>query len=118
MPNKKEFTQAVIQHLPSDQQPSLDWALKHWWLNIREGGGLRLTLEGFTVFKSLGLESWGFEIPPATPRVLMILDQRLTCPYFIKLGKEPKLIMFGSKEATLFGLYGDVKKFIRMLDLD
>jgi hypothetical protein len=48
----------------------------------------------------------------------MILDQKLTCPYYIKLGRQSQITLFGSREATLFGLYGDANRFLGMLDRD
>jgi hypothetical protein len=46
-----------------------------------------------------------------------VLDKKLTCPYFIFLGKKPKLVLFGSKESMMLMLYGDVDKFLHSLSL-
>jgi hypothetical protein len=50
---------------------------------------------------------------PAIPGRLLTLDRKLTCPYYISLGKKPKLLLFGSREATMYSLYGDIDKFIK-----
>jgi len=117
----------VTQHLldmyqasewPVDYWPSLEQAMKTWWSNIREHGGLRLTTEGYNVCNHVDIASYEFTVPetlPTTPRHLLALDQKLTCPYYIKVGKNPKLLMFGSQEAVMFALYGDVEKFITSL---
>ena len=33
----------------------------------------------------------------------------------ISLGKKPKLLLFGSREATMYSLYGDIDKFLKGL---
>lgn len=118
MPSRLEITRRIVQDLAPDQRPSVEWAEKNWWLNIRATGGLRLSLDGLEAFESLNLESWHYPLLSVTARVLMVLDQKLTCPYYIKLGRQPQIVLFGSREATLFGLYGDAKRFIGMLDRD
>ena len=118
MLSRRDITRRIVQDLAPDLRPSEQWAEKHWWLNIRSTGGLRLSQDGLEAFESLNLESWRYPLLSVTARVLMVLDQKLTCPYFIKLARQPQIILFGSQEATLFGLYGDAKKFIGMLDRD
>ncbi len=118
MPTRVEITQRLIDNIQPDQRPGLDWALQHWWHNIRLSGGLRLSQTGLQVFESLKLESWQYPLLSITPRVLVVLDQKLTCPYFIKTVRQPRITLFGSKEATLFGLYGDANRFLVMLDRD
>lgn len=118
MVNRLDITKRIVQDLSDDQRPSVEWAEKHWWLNIRSAGGLRLSLDGLAAFESLDFESWSYPLLSVTPKVLMILDKKLTCPYFIKGGRQPQIILFGSREATLFGLYGDAKRFVGMLDRD
>jgi len=118
MVSRLEITRQIVQHLAPDQRPSEQWAEKNWWFNIRRSGGLRLSLTGLAAFESLELESWQYPLLSITPRMLMILDQKLTCPYYIKMSRRPEITLFGSKEATLFGLYGDAGKFLGMLDRD
>lgn len=52
-----------------------------------------------------------------TPRNLITLDRKMTCPYAIVRTKSPraKLIMFGSKEAVMATLYGDIEMWIQSL---
>jgi len=118
MPSRLEITRKIVQDLAPDTRPSEQWAERHWWANIRSSGGLRLSLTGLQAFESLKLESWQYPLLSITPRVLMILDQKLTCPYYIKLGRQSQITLFGSREATLFGLYGDANRFLGMLDRD
>lgn len=116
--NKQTITQRILDGLPEDDRPKFDDALQSWWMNFREGGGMRLTQHGFTAISTFDIETYTFDVPPALPTrpgQLLILDRKLDCPYFIKLGKKPQLIVFGSQQATMLALYGDLEKFLQYL---
>ena len=117
MLNKLSLTQELITRYPD--APSLDEALSTWWQNIRDDGGLRLTYEGFYVFENLlELSSYSFDLPEKllTSRNLLILDRHMTCPYYmVNNRKLNKLVMFGSREAMMAVLHGDMQRFIQSL---
>jgi len=117
MLNKFQLTQELITRYPD--APSLDDAMVTWWQNIRDDGGLRLTYKGFYVFENLlELSSYSFELPEKllTPKNLLALDRRMTCPYYmVNNRKLNKLVMFGSKEAMMATLHGDMQRFITSL---
>jgi len=117
MLNKLQLTAELIHHYPD--APTVDDAMRSWWQNIRDDGGLRLTYEGFYVFENLlELSSYSFDLPEKllTPKNLIALDRRMTCPYYmINNRKLNKLIMFGSKEAMMAVLHGDMQRFITSL---
>lgn len=115
MPNRTELTQTILNQLPEDQRPKLSTAMKSWWMNLRETGGMRLTQEGYRVFDELELEQYTFDMPLLLPRHLIALDQNLTCPYWIKGGKKSQLVLFGSRESVMMALYGDIDRFVEML---
>lgn len=118
MLSKRDYTRQIIKQLPAGTWEE-DYALSVWWQDIRPEGGLRLSPEGCTVFIRLGIDRYEFEIPPDTSvrtGVLLILSNKLTCPYYIVVGKKPKLILFGSKEATMYSLYGDINRFIAAIN--
>ena len=117
MLNKLALTQELITHYPD--APPLDEAMTTWWQNIQDDGGLRLTYKGFYVFEHmLELSSYSFELPEKllTPRNLLAMDRRLTCPYYkVNNRKLNKLVMFGSREAMMATLHGDMQRFITSL---
>ena len=116
MPNKLQITKAIREQLVAEFRPTVDDAVKEWWINP-SGPGLRLSPSGHFIFNLLKIESHTFETTPKIlfPGNLLALDRKLTCPYFIVGGKTPQLIMFGSKESMMLALYGDFDKWISSL---
>jgi hypothetical protein len=118
MLSKLDYTQQLLKQLPEDGKPSEEVALLIWWQDIRPDGGLRLSAEGCVLFNRLNITAYEFEIPVGAPvqaNTLLVLNNKLTCPYYIVHGKRPKLVLYGSKEATMYSLYGDIRKFINSL---
>ena len=117
MPTKLELTAELVQHF--SDAPTVDQAMRTWWMNVRDGGGLRLSQSGyFTFCEALEVNSYEYELDPKvlTPGNLILLDRHLTCPYYLKLSrKHSYIILFGSREAMMAALYGDIKKFIASL---
>jgi hypothetical protein len=112
MPDKLEFTKSLTAQFTIW---TVDDAMQSWWQN--PNGGWRLTPVGLDAFIQLELEHWDFETPKLmpTPGLLLTLDRHLTSPYYIKVGKNPRLCFFNSKEATMYALYQDVKRFVASL---
>jgi hypothetical protein len=124
MLNKLYYTQQLLKLLPDDHGLTDESAMRSWWQDFRPESGLRLSLEGNYIMEQLKIESWSFELPVPYmnnrqilpgPAELLLLNKKLTCPYFLKITKTPTLVFYGSKEATMFAMYGDVKKFLRYL---
>lgn len=117
MPTKFELTTELVHHC--SEASSVDDAMRTWWMNVRNSGGLRLSKLGYKTFcETLEINSYEYEIDPKvlTPRNLILLDRYLTCPYYLKLSrKDNRLILFGSQQAMMAALYGDIKKFISSL---
>ena len=117
MLNKLAVTQELITHYPD--APTVEEAMRSWWQNIRDDGGLRLTDVGYFVFENnLELDSYTFELPERflTAANLLALDRHMTCPYYLVHNrKHNRLVMFGSREAMMATLDGDIKKFIASL---
>ena len=117
MRDKIELTRQLVERLPPGSW-TVDQARITWWYNFRDGGGMRLTKSGYDVFVvELEIECYEFKIPEKTrfnQRTILALDRRLQMPYYIKTEKHrvDKLIFFGSREAVLASLYGDLEKFL------
>lgn len=109
MTNKLAFTQQVVSQFSIW---TVDDAMKSWWQTT--DGGWRLTHVGFDAFIQCEIEHWDFKSPKMipTPGLLLALDRKLTAPYYLHVGKEPRICFFGSKEATMYALYGDINKFV------
>lgn len=119
MLNKYQITKKLLETL-SKSDTDVYVAMQHWWQDFREDSGMRLTTLGYEAFEQAwDLEKYLFDIPPgaiALPRQLIILNRKLHCPYYIKLGKKPKLILFDDQQAVMLALYGDFLKFIDYLE--
>ena len=119
MLTKQQITEQILTGLPEDDRPSYDKACKSWWMNFRDGGGFRLTDAGYMALGTWDFETYAFAVPTnlvAIARHLLILDKKLDCPYYIKIGKNPKIILFGSKQAVMLAMYGDLEKFLKYLN--
>ena len=90
-------------------------AMEHWWQN--RNGGWRLTYDGFKALKHYDIEHWEFDAPRLVPSpgLLLALDRKLTAPYYLHISKESKICFFSSREATMYALYNDVKRFVTSL---
>ena len=112
MPDKHQLTQVLVAQ--SDLW-TVKEAMTEWWQN--PNGGWRLNAVGFEAFEQYQLEHWDFETELFIfgSRILLTLDRKLTSPYYIKVGKRPKLCFFDSKEATMYALYNDVNRFVASL---
>jgi len=115
--DKLKLTEVIISKLPDGSEMDANTAMKIWWYNIRASGGLRLTDLGYFTFKKvMDLESYSMEINWETfdRMTILKLDRKLQMPYYIEVKKKiPKqIIFFGSKEAMMARLYGNLNKFL------
>lgn len=116
--DKLKLTEVIISKLPEGSEMDVAIAMKVWWYNIRATGGLRLTDLGYFTFKKvMELESYGMDIDWETfdRSTILKLDRRLQMPYYIEVKKNkiPKqVVFFGSREAMLARLYGNLNKFL------
>lgn len=117
MRDKKKLTETLVAQLDPELGITVDDAVQHWWYNLRAGGGLRLTDIGFQAFTQLlKLEHYDYTLDPfdLDSKMIIAMDRRLQQPYYILTKKKMpvKIIFFGSKEAMMANLYGNIKKFI------
>lgn len=118
MRNKQKLTQKLINLIPGDQRPTVESIFPIWWYNLRKNGGMRLTTTGYTTFvKILDLEHYEYTIDdPMTfnQQIILDLDRKLQMPYYIHAvkGVPRKIVFFGSREAMMANLYGNLNRFL------
>jgi hypothetical protein len=116
--NKKKLTETLVNHLDPDEGITVKKAMHTWWFNLRNAGGMRLTSTGYHVFcKELDLEHYSFTIDNPTDinqHMILDMDRKLQMPYYIHAvkGVPKKIVFFGSKEAMITNLYGNLQQFL------
>lgn len=112
---KHKLTKKLIELLPDDHKITVEEAMVHWYTNIRNNGGFRLTMFGYQVMKMLGLESWAVPLNDIKitmdKNLLLALDRKLTYPYFIDY-KNKEIIFYSSREAVMATMYGSIKNWL------
>ena len=112
------MTQCLVEQLDSDSGITVDQAMRTWWFNIRKNGGMRLTGPGYDAFTNqlhIARYEWTITDPLAfTQRVILALDRKLHMPYYISSSKgiPKKIVLFGSQEAVMINLYGDLVRWL------
>ena len=116
--DKIQLTRQILQGLPADDCPVFDQAYAAWWMDSREGGGMRLTTAGYQAIATFDIEMYVFDIPAHTllPRHLLLMDRKLDCPYYLKLARKSQITLFGSEQALMMTMYGDINRFMRYLE--
>lgn len=115
MPSKSEITEQLVKLLPPSHVVLVKEAKLTWWHNLREQGGLRLTYDGYTALaKHLEFESWSINLQPnsVNKKLLLELDKKMTYPYYIKTRAPASIIFFGSRDAMMATLYGDLSQWL------
>jgi hypothetical protein len=115
--DKQKLTERLVKQLDPESGITVKQAMNTWWFNIRKNGGMRLTTNGLDAFTNLlKLEHYDYRIDPfdLNSKIIIAMDRRLQQPYYIATKKKipVQIIFFGSKEAIMANLYGDIRKFI------
>jgi hypothetical protein len=116
--DKRKLTEELINLLPEEQRISVASAIPSWWFNLRRNGGMRLTGLGYQVFADdLELEHYSYAINDPllfNQQTILKLDRKMQMPYYIeaKKGIPKRIIFFGSKEAVMVNLYGNLQQFL------
>jgi hypothetical protein len=117
--DKQKLTEELINLLPDEQRISVESALPAWWFNLRKSGGMRLTNTGYmTLVEDLDLEHYAYPIDNPmlfNHETILDLDRKMQMPYYIQhaaKGVPKKIIFFGSKEAVMVNLYGNLQQFL------
>lgn len=118
MRDKFALTHELLKHLKDQKSITFEEARAHWWYNLKQDGGLRLTALGYlTLINDIELDCYRYVLKEnefINIRTVIELDQRLQMPYFIasKKGVPTEIIFFGSKEAMMARLYDDLHRFL------
>ena len=117
MRDKNKLTAELVKLLPEPYVVTEAEARALWWFNIKRTGGMRLTKLGYDVFvNQLELDRYEYAVDPfaINSRMILALDRKLQQPWFIVSHKQmPRsIVFFGSKEAMMANLYGDLKRFL------
>ena len=118
MRDKLALTQRLVEQLDPESEITVEQAMRTWWFNIRKNGGMRLTGTGYDMFTNQ-LDITRYEWPIADPlafnqHVILALDRKLHMPYYISSTKgiPKKIVLFGSQEAVMVNLYGDLGRWL------
>ena len=118
MRDKRKLTEELVNQLDPELGLTVKRAMPAWWFNLRRNGGMRLTAVGYQAFtEDLDLEHYSYSIDNPllfNQQTILKLDRKMQMPYYIHAvkGIPKKIIFFGSMEAMVTNLYGDLKKFL------
>ena len=130
MQNRKlDIVQRLLADIPDVLREPEDRAMKTWWANIRPQGGLRLTQHGYHIMHEvLHLESWQMDLSGTDPshpsrsrmtkKIILDLDRKLAWPYYLDFNarkKRRRIVFFGSREAMMAAMYGDLERWLASL---
>jgi hypothetical protein len=116
--DKKRLTEELVKQLDPELGVTVKQAMHTWWFNIRKTGGMRLTTAGYQLFtKELDITRYEFAIADPlqfNQHTILKLDRKMQMPYYIQAVKGiPKQVaFFGSKEAVMVNLYGNLEQFL------
>lgn len=116
--DKQRLTEQLVKQLDPESGIMVRQAMHTWWFNIRKTGGMRLTGTGYTVFtEQLDLARYEFAIADPhqfNQHMILDLDRKMQMPYYISATKgiPKKIVFFGSREAVMVNLYGDLQQFL------
>jgi len=130
MSNRKlDIVQRLLADIPVQYKESESQAMITWWANIRRDGGFRLTQHGYAIMHDvLKLESWVLDLSDGndiqssrsriTKKIILDLDRKLEWPYYLDFNtrkKRRRIIFFGSREAMMAAMYGDLEQWLASL---
>ena len=130
MQNRKlEIVTRLRDSIPENDRESIDQAMITWWANIRRDGGMRLTTHGYQIMHDvLKIESWAVDLGDKddagpfrsrmTKKTILDLDRKLEWPYYLDFNarkKTRRIVFFGSREAMMATMYGDLEQWLASL---
>jgi hypothetical protein len=116
MISKEAYTKIFLQQWDKSTDPAnLELYQRKWFINNRtkEGGGLRLTDDGY-MFLTSELELREYEVPftaeiELSPQTIIFLDRYIDCPYYLT---NQSITVFSEKKSFELYLFSDdIRKF-------
>ena len=118
MRDKLKLTKKLVAELSEEDRITVQQARVAWWHNFRSAGGMRLTGIGYRAFcDALDIVSYDYTIDNPlefNQQMILDLDRKIQTPYYIHAvkGIPKKIVFFGSKEAVMVNLYGNLQQFL------
>jgi len=119
MRTKQQYTDIFIKNLEHVSIPSGS-ELVFFWQNVRANGGLRLTESGYDcLISDLNLTEYEIKLWDDNDNIVQVnfkflldLDKHLECPYYVRLGRWPKIILFDEKVYFWACMHSDFQRFL------
>lgn len=114
--NKEEITRKILPLIDSTEILDFDYAMKTWWVNIRDTGGLSLTTLGDKVFRQTKIECYDLILgwTNYSNACMLMLDRKMPCPYYIYIASKQNFVrVYDSRVAMMITLHGGVEKFLK-----
>lgn len=122
---KQQVTHQLIAWHQAEPENRLEYhnAFIMMWFNTRSTGGLRLTSLAYELLMKNQVTEYYFDFEKLgefTNNLLFLLDKKLNTPYYVLIKgiKKPEPVgisLFGSEEAMMLSLQGDLKRFLELL---
>jgi hypothetical protein len=114
--NKEEITRKILPLIDSTEISDFDYAMKTWWVNIRNTGGLCLTALGDKVFRQAKIECYDliFSWTNFNNSSVLKLDRKMPCPYHLYVSNKQNFVrVYDSRVAMMIALQGGIEHFLK-----
>ena len=118
MRTKQQYTDVFLKNVEHTRIPK-GTEMVFFWQNVRSDGGLRLTEQGFRcLLDDLDLQSYDIKLWDDAGRIednykfLLDLDKQLQVPYYVQVGRWPRIILFDEQTYFWATLHGDFQRFL------
>lgn len=122
--NRTEITRTVLRLVYPDWNDEsgygLSSALRTWWVNLRDSGGLGLTATGHQMFEKAKLEHYTFDVDitlSLMPVIGLRCDRAILCPFFLHYtGRKRYISVYDSRVAMMIQLHGSFDSYLTHLE--
>lgn len=119
--DRKVIVKKILDNINTDyNQEDIKTAMKSWWTNIRENGGLRLSHTGSIYFSMAGLTHWDIDITKnknlfKKAKYQILLGTRLPTPFYLHSKTTPYIRIYDSRIVVLINLHGGLLPYLDTL---